>query len=105
MKDGEDINSLMRDMMSALIEGTLDGELDDTLGYDRYDYENKDYEVMRRQFEALGFKNIKTVPLGDLNIFTGFRSGKVEEIRINNEFMKDDVYYEDDPVVIKYHSK
>ena len=32
-------------------------------------------------------------------------SGKVEEIRINNEFMKDDVYYEDDPVVIKYHSK
>ena len=55
--------------------------------------------------ESLGFKNIKTVPLGDLNIFTGFRSGKVEEIRINNEFMKDDVYYEDDPVVIKYHSK
>lgn len=70
-----------------------------------YDYENKDYEVMRRQFEALGFKNIKTVPLGDLNVFTGFRSGKVEEIRINSEYMKDDVYYEDDPVVIKYHSK
>ena len=40
VKDGEDINSLMRDMMSALIEGTLDGELDDTLGYDRYEISN-----------------------------------------------------------------
>lgn len=70
-----------------------------------YDYENKSYEVMRSQFEALGFKNIKTVPLGDLNIFTGFRSGIVDEIRINNEPMKDTVYYDDDPVVIKYHSK
>ena len=47
VKDGEDINSLMRDMMSALIEGTLDGELDDTLGYDRYDYENKETDNSR----------------------------------------------------------
>lgn len=70
-----------------------------------YDYENKSCEIMRSQFEALDFKNIKTVPLGDLNIFTGFRSGIVDEIRINNEPMKDTVYYDDDPVVIKYHSK
>ena len=70
-----------------------------------YNYENKDHEVMVRQFEALGFKNVKAVPLGDLNIFTGFKSGKVEEIRINNEFMKDTIYYEDDPVIIKYHSR
>ena len=69
------------------------------------DYENKDYEVMRRQFEALGFKNVKVVPLGDLNAFTAFKNGKVEEIRINNEYMKDTIYHEDDPVVIKYHSK
>ena len=37
LKDGADINSLMREMISALIEETLDGELDDHLGYDRYD--------------------------------------------------------------------
>ena len=34
-----------------------------------YDYENKDYEVMRRQFEALGFKNIKTVLYSPYSIF------------------------------------
>ena len=28
--------------MSVILEGTLDGELDDTLGYSKYDYKNKD---------------------------------------------------------------
>ena len=70
-----------------------------------YDYENKDFNVLWHQFDALGFKNIKTVPLGDLGIFTGFRNGKVEEVRINGQPLQDTIYYEDDPVVIKYHSK
>ena len=42
LKDGADVNSLMREMMSALIEETLDGELDDKLGYEPYDYQKKD---------------------------------------------------------------
>ena len=70
-----------------------------------YDYENKDFNVLWHQFDALGFKNIKTIPLGDLSIFTGFRSGKVEDVRINGEPLQDAIYYEDDPVIIKYHSK
>lgn len=32
----------LREMMSVILEGTLDGELDDTLGYSKYDYKNKD---------------------------------------------------------------
>ena len=47
LKDGADVNSLMREMMAALIEETLDGELDDKLGYDRYDYENKETDNSR----------------------------------------------------------
>ena len=47
LKDGADINTLMREMMAALIEETLDGELDDKLGYDRYDYENKETDNSR----------------------------------------------------------
>lgn len=42
VKDGKDVNSIMREMMSVILEGTLDGELDDTLGYSKYDYKNKD---------------------------------------------------------------
>ena len=30
VKDGKDVNSIMREMMSVILEGTLDGELDDT---------------------------------------------------------------------------
>ncbi|PWJ49671.1 Transposase (or an inactivated derivative) [Faecalicatena contorta] len=42
IKDGADVNSAMRDMMSILLEGVLDEELDEELGYTKYDYRNKD---------------------------------------------------------------
>ena len=42
IKDGTDVNAVMRDMMSVLLEGVLDEELDEELGYSKYDYRNKD---------------------------------------------------------------
>lgn len=44
IKSGTDANAVMRDMMSVLLEGTLDGELNEELGYSQYDYRNKDTE-------------------------------------------------------------
>lgn len=41
IKDGADINSIMKDMMSVLLEGVLDEELNEELGYSKYDYRNK----------------------------------------------------------------
>lgn len=41
IKSGTDVNSVMRDMMSVLLEGALDEELDEELGYFKYDYRNK----------------------------------------------------------------
>ena len=38
IKDGTDVNAVMRDMMSVLLEGVLDEEF----GYSKYDYRNKD---------------------------------------------------------------
>ena len=38
VKDGKDIKSMMRDMMSVVLEESLDGEMDEDLGYSRYDY-------------------------------------------------------------------
>ena len=35
IKDGTDVNSIMRDMMSVLLEGALDEELDEELGYSK----------------------------------------------------------------------
>ncbi|MFR3824722.1 MAG: IS256 family transposase, partial [Hungatella hathewayi] len=42
VKDGTDVNTIMRDMMSIILEGAVDEELDEELGYSRYDYRNKD---------------------------------------------------------------
>ena len=37
IKDGTDVNSIMRDMMSVLLEGALDEVLNEELGYSKYD--------------------------------------------------------------------
>ena len=47
IKDGTDVNSIMRDMMSVLLEGALDEELDEELGYSKYDYQNKETDNSR----------------------------------------------------------
>ena len=47
VKDGTDVNSIMRDMMSIILEGALDQEMDEELGYSRYDYRNKETENSR----------------------------------------------------------
>lgn len=47
IKDGTDVNAVMRDMMSVLLEGVLDQELDEGLGYSKYDYRNKETDNSR----------------------------------------------------------
>ena len=46
IKDGTDVNSIMRDMMSVLLEGALDEEL----GYSKYDYRNKETDNSRNGY-------------------------------------------------------
>ncbi len=43
IKNGMDVNSIMRDMMSVLLEGALNEEL----GYSKYDYHNKETDNSR----------------------------------------------------------
>lgn len=47
VKNGADVNSIMRDMMSIILEGALDQEMDEDLGYSKYDYRNKDTDNSR----------------------------------------------------------
>ena len=47
IKDGTDVNSIMRDMMSVILKGALDEELDEELGYSKYDYRNKETDNSR----------------------------------------------------------
>lgn len=64
IKDGEDVNALMREMMAEVLEGSLDGELEEELGYTRYDYRNKDTDNSRNGFSQ---KTVRT-SYGDMEI-------------------------------------
>ena len=49
VKDGTDVNFIMQDMMlmSIILEGALDQEMDEELGYSKYDYRNKETDNSR----------------------------------------------------------
>ena len=42
INDPNDIQELMKEMMRQVLQGGLEAELDDELGYTRYDYRNKE---------------------------------------------------------------
>lgn len=52
IKDGTDVNSIMRDMMSVILEGALDEEMNEELGYSKYDYRNKDTDNSRNGYSS-----------------------------------------------------
>jgi transposase-like protein len=52
VKNGTDVNALMREMMSVILEGSLDGEMDEELGYSKYDYRNKETDNSRNGYST-----------------------------------------------------
>jgi transposase-like protein len=50
VKNGTDVNALMREMMSVILEGSLDGEMDEELGYSKYDFRNKETDNSRNGY-------------------------------------------------------
>ena len=53
----QDIKSLFKEMMSDVLENGLEGELDEELGYTRYDYRNKTTDNSRNGYTS---KRLKT---------------------------------------------
>ncbi len=47
IKSRNDVNSIMRDMISVLLEGALDEELNEELECSKYDYHNKETDNSR----------------------------------------------------------
>ena len=64
IKSGNDVNSIMRDKMSVLLEGVLDEELNEELGYSKYDYRNKETDNSRNGHSR---KTMRT-SYGDMDI-------------------------------------
>lgn len=64
IKDGTDVNSIMRDMMSIILEGTLDAEMEEELGYSKYDYRNKETKNSRNGYS----KKTMHTSYGDMDV-------------------------------------
>jgi len=50
IKDGNDINDLVKELIAQVVENSLEGELDDELGYSKYDYRNKETDNSRNGY-------------------------------------------------------
>jgi len=57
LRDGQDLNDIMKEFIAEMVNGSLEGELDDELGYDKYDARNKETDNSRNGF---GQKTLQT---------------------------------------------
>lgn len=64
LKDGQDLNNIMKEIIAEIVNGSLEGELDDELGYDRYDTQNKKTDNSRNGY---GEKTLHT-SYGDVGV-------------------------------------
>ncbi|QHQ60296.1 hypothetical protein Ana3638_05510 [Anaerocolumna sedimenticola] len=64
VKNGTDVNALMREMMSVILKGSLDGEMDEELGYSKYDYRNKEIDNSRNGYNTI----IMHTSYGDMDL-------------------------------------
>jgi putative transposase len=62
VNDVEGVQELFKEMVGAVLENGLEGELDEELGYSKYDYRNKKTDNSRNGYSE---KTLKTI-LGDL---------------------------------------
>jgi len=64
INDVAGVQELFKEMVSTVLENGLEGELDEELGYSKYDYRNKETDNSRNGYSE---KTLKT-SLGDMNI-------------------------------------
>ena len=49
-KDAQDIQDMLKDLLGETLQGTLEAEMDDHLGYSKYDYKNKETDDSRNGY-------------------------------------------------------
>lgn len=64
LRDGQDLNNIMKEFIAEIVNGSLEGELDDELGYDRYDISKKRTDNSRNGY---GDKTLHT-SYGDVSV-------------------------------------
>ena len=52
-KDAQDIQDMLKDLLGETLQGMLEAEMDDHLGYSKYDYKNKETDDTLRKEQRL----------------------------------------------------
>jgi len=50
VRDGQDLNNIMKEIIAEIVNGSLEGELEDELGYAKYDVQNKETDNSRNGY-------------------------------------------------------
>lgn len=64
IQGANDINDLVKELIAQVVENSLEGELDDELGYTKYDYKNKETDNSRNGYSK---KTVRS-SFGDMEI-------------------------------------
>jgi len=64
IRDGQDLNSIMKEIIAEIVNGSLEGELEGELGYGKYDTKNKETDNSRNGY---GDKKLHT-SYGDVDV-------------------------------------
>jgi len=57
INDVEGVQELFKEMVGTVLENGLEGELEEELGYSKYDYRNKQTENSRNGYTEKNFEN------------------------------------------------
>ena len=49
-KDAQDVQDMLKDLLGETLQGMLEAEMDDHLGYSKYDYKNKETDDSRNGY-------------------------------------------------------
>ena len=63
-QDAKDVQEMLKDLLGNTLQGMLDAEMDDYLGYSKYDYRNKENTDSRNGFS----KKTVTSSMGPLTL-------------------------------------
>lgn len=63
-EDAGDVHSMLKDLLGDTLQGMLEGELEEDLGYSKYDYKNKETENRRNGYS----KKTVTSSMGDISL-------------------------------------
>lgn len=64
LKNGQDLNNIMKEFIAEIVNGSLEGELEGKLGYGKYDVANKETDNSRNGY---GDKSLRT-SYGDVDV-------------------------------------